>query len=149
MFYDSACVFVFCIFIRNIIRTTNRLDPDQDQRFVGPDPETNLHAKVIRMPILSHSSKLNQQKQWDIVSKRAANIYPSNKYDFFPIILLLTYHKTLYNLIIVLSFNPLFEPITAFFYNLQVVWANHCLFYNLQVVWANHCLFYNYRSVTY
>ena len=34
--------------------------------------------------------------------KCAANIYPSNNHDFFPVILLLTNHKTLYNFNIVL-----------------------------------------------
>ena len=29
----------------------------------------------------SHTSKLNQQKQWDVVSKCAAKIYLSNKYN--------------------------------------------------------------------
>ena len=65
---------------------------------------------------LSHTSQLiNQQKQWDVVSKSAADISTSNKYDFFRICLLLTNNETLYNLNIVLSFHPLFEPITALF----------------------------------
>ena len=64
---------------------------------------------------LSHTSKLNQQKQWDVVSKIAANIYPTDKYDIFPIILLLTNHETLYNLNIVLSLHAPFKPITALF----------------------------------
>ena len=36
-----------------------------------------LHWKTTKMqgPFLSHTSKLNQQKQWDVVSKSAANIY--------------------------------------------------------------------------
>ena len=42
--------------------------------------------------------------------KSAANIYPSNNYDFFPIILLLTNHEALYKLDIVLSFHPHFDP---------------------------------------
>ena len=46
---------------------------------------------------LSHTSKLNQQKQWDVVSKSTTKIYPSNKYNF-SIVLLLTNHETLYNL---------------------------------------------------
>ena len=62
---------------------------------------------------LSHTSKPNQQKQRDVVSKRAAKIYPSNKYDNFPVILLLTNHEALYNLNIVLSFHQPFEPISA------------------------------------
>ena len=48
---------------------------------------------------------LRQQKQQDVVSKSAANIYLSNKYDFFPVCLLLADHETLYNLTIVLSFH--------------------------------------------
>ena len=63
---------------------------------------------------LSHTSKPNQQKQ------RAANTYPFNKYDFFPIILLLTNHEELFNLNIVLSLHPPFEPIGAF-YNYRYV----------------------------
>ena len=63
---------------------------------------------------LCHTSKINQRQQWYVVSKSAANIYPSNKYDFFPVTLLLTNHETLYNLNIVLNFHPSFEPITAF-----------------------------------
>ena len=43
---------------------------------------------------LSHNSKVNQQKQRDVVSKSAAKIYPSNKYGVFPVILLLTNHET-------------------------------------------------------
>ena len=47
--------------------------------------------------------------------KNAANIYPSSKYEYFPIILLLTNHETLFNMNIVLSINPSFEPISALF----------------------------------
>ena len=58
---------------------------------------------------LSQTSNLYQQKQFDVVSKNAANIYPSNKYDLFPICLLLTNHETLYNLnIVILSHFSLF-----------------------------------------
>ena len=53
---------------------------------------------------LSHICILNQQKQREVISKNAVNIFPSNKYDFFPYVY--------YNLDIVLSY-PLFEPITA------------------------------------
>ena len=60
---------------------------------------------------LSHTSKLNQQKHW----KSAANIILSNKYAFFPVVLLMTNHEALYSLNIVLSFHPPFEPITAHF----------------------------------
>ena len=48
-------------------------------------------------------------------SKSAANIYPSNKQDFFSIILLLSNQEALCNLNIVLSFQQPFEPITAIF----------------------------------
>ena len=40
------------------------------------------------------TDKRNQQNQRDVGSKNAANEYPSNTYDFFPLILLLTNHKT-------------------------------------------------------
>ena len=50
-----------------------------------------------------------------LFQKVQQNIYPSNKYEFFPVILLLTNHEALYNLNIVLSFHPHFEPIIAFF----------------------------------
>ena len=33
---------------------------------------------------LSHTSKLNQQKQLDVVSKSTAKMYSSNKYNIFP-----------------------------------------------------------------
>ena len=33
---------------------------------------------------LSHTTKLNQQKQWDVVPKSTAKIDPSNKYNIFP-----------------------------------------------------------------
>ena len=46
---------------------------------------------------LRHTSKRNQQKQLNVASKGAANIYPSYKIDFFPVILLLTNHEALYN----------------------------------------------------
>ena len=47
-----------------------------------------------------------------LFQKSAANIYPSNKYDFIPVILLLTNHKAIFNLNIV--FSPPFEAISAF-----------------------------------
>ena len=56
---------------------------------------------------LNHSSKPNQQKQKDVLSKSAANTYQPNKYHFFPINLLLTHHEALFNLNIVLSFHSL------------------------------------------
>ena len=62
---------------------------------------------------LSHTSKPNQQKQREVVLKSAANIYPSDKYDFFSVILLLTNHEALFNLNIVLSFHPPFETNSA------------------------------------
>ena len=55
---------------------------------------------------LSNTCKQNSQKQWDVVSKNAANIcpvnlisnvaadiFPSNKYDLFSVGLLLTNHE--------------------------------------------------------
>ena len=76
-----------------------------------------FHRKTTtaRSFFLSHTSKPNQQKQRAVVSKSAANIYPSNKYDFFRVILLLTNHDALFNINIVLSFHPPFEPISALF----------------------------------
>ena len=59
----------------------------------------------------SPTSKLNQQEQSDVVSKSTV---PSNRYNIFPIILLLANSETPYNLNIVLSFHPPLEPITAF-----------------------------------
>ena len=35
------------------------------------------------------------------------------KYEYFPVILLLTIHQKLFNIHIVLSINPPFEPISA------------------------------------
>ena len=40
-------------------------------------------------------------------------MYPSNKYDLFHVIILLTNYESLYNLNIVLSFHPPYKPITA------------------------------------
>ena len=51
----------------------------------------------MRGKFLSHTSKPNQQKQKDVVSKSAANIYPSNKYDF-PMILLLAQSQSIFQL---------------------------------------------------
>ena len=70
-----------------------------------------MHPKHIIGHI--HESQGKQQNRSDVVSKGTANIYPSNKYDFFPVILSLTKHETLNNLNIVLSFHEPFEPITA------------------------------------
>ena len=58
--------------------------------------------KTARSFFLSHTGNLNQQKQRDVVSKSSAHIYPSNKYDFFPVNLLLTNHKALYIVYIIL-----------------------------------------------
>ena len=46
---------------------------------------------------LSHISKLNQQKQWDVVSKSTTKIYQSNKYNIFPSFII-TNHETPYSL---------------------------------------------------
>ena len=64
-----------------------------------------------RSSFLSHTSKLNQLKQWNAVSKSTAKIYPSNKYSIFPSLII---HQS-WNFNIVLSFRPPFEPITALF----------------------------------
>ena len=75
-----------------------------------------FHLKInARSFFLSHIRKLNQQKQRDFVPKSTAKIYPSNKYNIFPVNLLLINHETPYNLNIVLSFHPTFEAITALF----------------------------------
>ena len=82
-----------------------------------PTWEENFIEKYqsARSFFLSHTSKLVQQKQLYAVSKCAANIYPPSKYECFPLILLLTNYKTLFNINIVLSFHPPFEPISALF----------------------------------
>ena len=51
-----------------------------------PTLEENFIEKIpnCKVPFLSHTSIPNEQKQRYDVSKSAANIYPSNKYDFFP-----------------------------------------------------------------
>ena len=83
-----------------------------------PTWEENFIEKYqnLRSFFLSHTSKHKKQKQWFVVPKSAANIYmyPSSKYEYFAVILLLTNHETLFNLNIVLSFHPPFEPISAF-----------------------------------
>ena len=55
----------------------------------------------------------NQQKQCYAVSNSAANIYPSSKYEYFDVNLLLANHETRSNINIVLSFHPHFQPISA------------------------------------
>ena len=64
---------------------------------------------------LSHTSKLNQQKQLDVVSKSTAKLYSSNKYNIFPTFIIDQSWNTLQLKNIVLSFHPPFEPITALF----------------------------------
>ena len=53
--------------------------------------------------------------------QKVQQIYTSLINMIFSVILLLTNHETLYNLNIVLSFHPPFEPITALFYNYRSV----------------------------
>ena len=64
---------------------------------------------------LCHTSKLYQQKQWDVVSKSTAKIYPSNKYNIFPSFNINQSWNTFQLKNIVLSFHQPFEPITARF----------------------------------
>ena len=64
---------------------------------------------------LSHTTKLNQQKQWDAVPKSTAKIDPSNKYNIFPSFIIDQSWNTLQLKNIVLSFHPPFGPITALF----------------------------------
>ena len=68
---------------------------------------------------LSHTSRLNQQKQWDVVPKSTAKIDPSNQYNIFPSFIIDQSWNTLQVKNIVLSFHQTFEPITAFLH-LQV-----------------------------
>ena len=65
--------------------------------------------------LLSNTSKFNQQKQWDVVSKSTAKMYPSNKYNIFPSFISDQSWNTLQLKNIVLSSHPPFEPITALF----------------------------------
>ena len=81
----------------------------------APYMRGKFHWKNIKMQgFLKPHQWTYSTKQWDI-SKSAANIYPSYKYEFFPVFLLLTNQGTLYNLNIVLRFHPPFEPITTLF----------------------------------
>ena len=64
---------------------------------------------------LSHTTKLNQQKQWNVVPKSTAKIDPYNKYNIFPSFIIDQSWNTLQLKNIVLSFHPPFEPITALF----------------------------------
>ena len=84
----------------------------------APYMRGNFHWKKYqnaRSSFLSHTSKLNQQKQWDAVSKSTAKIYPSNKYNIFPSFIIDQSGNTLQLKNIVLSFHPPFEPISALF----------------------------------
>ena len=69
----------------------------------------------VRSFFLSDTTKLNQQKQWDVVPKSTAKIDPSNKYNIFPSFIIDQSWNTLQLKNIVLSFHPPFEPITALF----------------------------------
>ena len=83
-----------------------------------PTWEENSTEKSTRMQgpfFLSHTTKLNQQKQWDVVPKSTAKIDPSNKYNIFPSFIIDQPWNTLQLKNIVLSFYPPFEPITALF----------------------------------
>ena len=80
---------------------------------------------------LSHTSKLNQQKQWDDVSNSTAKIYPSNKYNIFPSFIIDQLWNTLQLKNIVLSFHPPFEPISALF-TFTGLWSKSSLKDNLQ-----------------
>ena len=84
----------------------------------APYMRGNFHWKKYqnaRSFFLSHTSKLNQQKQWEAVSKSTAKIYPSNKYNIFPSFIIDQSWNTLQLKNIVLSFHPPFEPISALF----------------------------------
>ena len=84
----------------------------------APYMRGNFHWKKYqnaRSFFLSHTSKLNQQKQWEVVSKSTAKIYPSNKYNIFPSFIIDQSWNTLQLKNIVLSFHPPFEPISALF----------------------------------
>ena len=74
-----------------------------------------------RSLVLSHACQLNQQKQCNVVSKNATSVFPSNKYGFLPVCLLLNNHETL------LQLKYIAELPTTF--------------------WVNHCPFDNYNSV--
>ena len=83
-----------------------------------PTWEENSTEKNTRMQgpfFLSHTSKLNQQKQWDVVPKSTAKIDPSNKYNIFPSFIIDQSLYTIQLKNIVLSFHPPFKPITALF----------------------------------
>ena len=90
----------------------------EDGHHTCEENSTEKKIQNARSFFLSHTSKVNQQKQWDVVSKSTAKIYPSNKYNIFP------------SFIIDQSWNTLQlkELPTSF--------------------WANRCAFYNYRYVT-
>ena len=48
-----------------------------------------------------------------LFKKKVQQLY--SKYEYFPVILLLTNHATFFNINIVLSIHPPFEPISALF----------------------------------
>ena len=97
--------------------------------------EKKTECKVLFF--LIHTSKLNQQRQRDVVSKSAAKIYPSNKYDLVPTPLLLTNHETPNNLNIVLFSQS--EP----FYNNRSAtgWSVVC---DCGISWLNSFTIYTY-----
>ena len=95
----------------------------------APYMRGNFHWKKYqnaRSFFLSHTSKLNQQKQWEVVSKNTAKIYPSNKYNIFPSFIIDQSWNTLQLKNIVLSFHPPFEPISALF-TFTGLWPKRCV----------------------
>ena len=80
---------------------------------------------------LSHTTKRNQQKQWDVVPKSTAKIDPSNKYNIFPSFIIDQSWNTLQLKNIVLSFHPPFEPITALF-TFTGLWPKLSINFNLK-----------------
>ena len=61
---------------------------------------------IVSIPDLCNLTYFNQDKQWYAVSKSAADVYPSRKYEYFAVILLLTNQETLFNINSVLSIHP-------------------------------------------
>ena len=73
---------------------------------VGTLHERKISLKKLskcKVHFLNHTSKIINKRSEILFKKSATNIYPSNKYDFFPIILLLTNYKALCNLNILLG----------------------------------------------
>ena len=63
--------------------------------FLAPGGERNISLNQLsncKVLLLTKSTKAVR------CFKNAANIFLSNIYDFFPVVLLLTNHKTLYNI---------------------------------------------------